>query len=160
MALNGYDMNDSTAFPHATASSVDGNNAGAAARNAIDGFRVNGGIATNKSWPYQSWNPGKSANDAWIKIDFGRNVTVNSLEILLRAAMGSGSTAADTHYTDAIVELSDGTTIEISLHKTDEAMQFDLGGVTTSSITIKGFVKADATVAAPIVEIAVYGTEA
>ena len=160
LALNGYDMNDSTAFPHATASSVDGNSAGCAPRNAIDGFCVNSGVATNKSWPYQSWNPGKNATDAWIKIDFGRNVTVNTLEILLRAAKGSGSTAADTHYTDAIVELSDGTTIAISLHKTDKAMQFDLGGVTTSSLTIKEFVEADATGVAPITEIAVYGTEA
>jgi len=160
LALNAYDMKTSVgAFPHATASAVDGNSANAEPRNAIDGFRVNGGSASNKNWPLQSWNPGKSATDIWIKIDFGRDVKVNSMDLLLRAGTGSG-TSADTHYTDAIVELSNGKTVQISLHKTSETMSFDLGGVVTSSITIKGFVKADSTGVAPITEIAVYGTEA
>lgn len=160
LALNAYDMSDSVgAFPHATASSVDGNSAGCEPRNAIDGFRINGGNSNNKSWPHQSWNPGKTANE-WIKVDFGRDVKVNSMDILLRAGVKSGTYAEDTHYTDAIVELSNGKTIQISLHKTGETMSFDLGGVVTSSITIKGFVKADANGVAPITEIAVYGVEA
>ena len=155
LAHNGYDMSTSVgAYPHATASSVDANNAGNEARNVIDGFKVNGGVATSKVWPNQCWNPGATATNSWIKIDFGRNVKVNTLDILLKAS------STDTHYTDAIVELSDGTTIAISLHKTAETMSFDLGGVVTSSITIKGFVEADATQTAPITEISVWGTEA
>jgi len=139
------------AYPHATSSATGTTDAVAAARNVIDSFRSNQSDKAN--WPNQCWNPGTDTTNSWIKIDFGRNVKVNTLEILLRAA------ASDSHYTDAIVELSDGSTIEVALHRTADAIEVDLGGVTTSSLTIKGFVKAGSAVA-PITEIAVYGTEA
>lgn len=158
LAHNGYDMTTSVgAYPHATAGAVDADSKGVAvpgaeARNVIDGFRVNG--TSSNTWPNQSWNPGAKATDLWVKVDFGRNVKANTLEILLRCA------SKDTHYTDAVVELSDGTTMEVSLHRTDKAIVIDLGGVTTSSITLKGFVEAADSGVAPITEIAVYGTEA
>ncbi|MBE6638594.1 MAG: hypothetical protein E7616_03940 [Ruminococcaceae bacterium] len=152
LALNGYDMAAAKdAYPHATSSATGTTDAVAAARNVIDSFRSNQSDKAN--WPNQCWNPGTDTTNSWIKIDFGRNVKVNTLEILLRAA------ASDSHYTDAIVELSDGSTIEVALHRTADAIEVDLGGVTTSSLTIKGFVKAGSAVA-PITEIAVYGTEA
>ncbi len=151
LAMNAYDLADSkSAFPHAT-SSIKASNALTAERNVIDGFRVNG--STGENWPNQCWNPGTDTTNASIKIDFGRNVKVNTLEILLRSAGG------DSHFTDAVVEFSDGTTISIAMFNTDKAMQFDLGGKTTSYIVIKDFVKAGSA-AAPITEIAVFGTEA
>ena len=119
---------------------------------SIDGFRSN--KSTGNSWPNQCWNPGAAATDSWIKIDFGRDVKVNTMELLLR--MGSN----ETFFTDAIVEFSDGTTMAIALHKSSEAMSIDLGGKVTSSLTIKGFVKSNTSASAPITEIAVFGTEA
>ncbi len=149
LAYNGYDLkSNTTGFPHATTSSQV-NDAQLSGRTTIDGFAVN--VGAPGSWPNLAWRANETDKNASIKIDFGRQVVVN--ELVIYAAND------ETHYVSATVELSDGTTMEINMHKTQDAMTFDLGGKTVTSITLKNFVKANAAKTAGIAEIQVIGTE-
>lgn len=149
LAANIYDTTTSTAgFPHVTTSTQE-NDAQLAGRSAIDGFAVN--VDAPGKWPNMAWRANSQDKNASIKIDFGRQVVAN--ELVVYAANDA------TYYVSATVELSDGTTMEINMRKTQDAMIFDLGGKTVSSITLKNFVKADSTKTAGIAEIQVIGTE-
>ena len=111
LAENVYDINDKsvTSYPHATSDSQWTNTAGDVsflARNAIDGFVCNVGHGT---YPVQSWGPANS-NNHWIKIDFGREVTVEELGIYVRYDVGH-----DTFFKSGKLELSDGTVVNFTL---------------------------------------------
>ncbi len=150
LAANIYDLSAGTGgFPHVTTSSA-ATGAQFEGRNAIDGFNVTNSAA-NK-WPNNAWKPSTSDKSIEIKIDFGRKVVVDELVIF--------ATNDATHFVTATAVLSDGTTIELNLHKTGDGMHFDLGGKTVESITLKNFVKADSAKDAAISEIQVYGKEA
>lgn len=149
LAANVYDLtSNTTSFPHATTSSQ-ANNAQLSGRTAIDGFTAN--VSAPEKWPNLAWRANSTDSKTSIKIDFGRQVVVN--ELVIYAANDA------THYVSATIELSDGTTMEINMRKTADAMTFDLGGKTVTSITLKNFVKADASANASIAEIQVIGTE-
>ncbi len=150
LAANIYDLSSAKdAYPHATGSSAT-SGAQFAVRNAIDGFYSNQSAAAK--WPANAWKPSTSEKSSEIKIDFGRSVVVEELVVYI--------TGDATHYVTATVVLSDGTEMEINLRDTDEGMSFDLGGKTTTSITIKNLVKADESKAAAISEVKVFGHEA
>ncbi len=149
LALNPYDVAEQlNAFPHVSAESVKGNTGYYKAQNAVDGFISNG---SDKSWPYQAWVPEASDKDG-ITIDFGRDVKVNTLEILLRNAPN------DVHALSATVTFSDGTKEEISMWNTDGFMVFDLGGRIVKSLTISDFELASNGTFS-ITEIRVFGSE-
>ena len=150
LAENSYDLTgNTTGFPHAVTSS-NYNSAQLSGRSAIDGFTVN--KSSPSSWPNLAWRPASSDNATSIKIDFGRKVVANQLVIYL---------AKDaTYFVSATVELSDGTKTEIFMRNTQDALVFDLGGKTITSITLNNFVKANAGKNAAITEIQVIGHEA
>ncbi len=149
LAVNTYDSSSATGtFPHVTAN---GTTTGATTgRCAIDGFVTN--TSAEKKWPYQAWMAQADVENSF-KLDFGREVKVNELQIKLRSA------STDTHLLSAKLTFSDGSSQTIYLHNTSEFMTFDLGGKTVSSITLSNFEKADASGLFGITELRVFGTE-
>lgn len=154
LALNPYDQttDKAPAYPHVTADNYYGKQAEFAPRNAIDGFTANDAHGT---WPYQSWGPENSDRHN-IKVDFGREVVLNELQLFIRADFESGH---DTYYTSVTVELSDGTKLTAPLYKTADAITIDLGGVATEWVRLNNFVRAEKTWAA-ITELRAIGYEA
>lgn len=153
LSKNPYDLTDSSAvFPHATTNSVaDGNAAHYAARCAIDGFTAN---TSHGTYPVQSWGPEKSSmSKNYLKLDFGRTVRLDSLEIIIRCDFPH-----DTWFTGADIELSDGTVKHIDMWKTAGGMKFSLDGVKTESLKLSGFTTAGEEWAA-ITEVKVFGCE-
>ncbi|MBQ8187075.1 MAG: hypothetical protein IJ037_09450 [Clostridia bacterium] len=153
LAQNVYDLKDAkNQYPHASTNSVADNNAiQYESRNAIDGFTAN---LSHGTWPVQSWGPDKATmNKNYITVDFGRDVKLDSLEIIIRCDFPH-----DTWFTGAEVTLSDGTKKHIDMYKTEDAMVFDMGGVTTSSIKLDGFTTAGTEWAA-ITEIRAIGSD-
>lgn len=153
LAENVYDLKDSAdQFPHAETNSVADNNAVQyESRCAIDGFTANQAHGT---WPVQSWGPDKATMDKnYITVDFGREVKLDALEIIIRCDFPH-----DTWFTGAEVTLSDGTTRHIDMYKTEDAMVFDMGGAVTSSIKLSGFTTAEDNWAA-ITEIRAIGSD-
>ena len=151
LAYNPYDLGANTyIYPHAEASSVKSSAGKYTARTAIDGFVSN---RSDGAWPYQAWCPDASDGSPSYTVNFGRNVKVDSLQILLRNA------AADTHLLSAKVTFSDGQTKTLYLHNADGFFTFDLGGKTVTSLTLSDFETAGSGSFA-ITEVRVFGTEA
>lgn len=156
LALNPYDWaNSKGAYPHASTNNVYTGSDEWAARNAIDGFTANKG---HGEYPYQSWAPSSTMKDSdYFMIDFGREVTVNELVVVIRADFPH-----DSYFTGCTVTLSDGTTMQINLNNSAMEQEIDLGGVKTTSVKLSGFTveKANAsTEYAALVEVACMGTE-
>ncbi len=156
LALNPYDLtNASGAFPHASTSNVNDNSDEWAARNAIDGFTMNDG---HGGYPYQSWGPNNNvkATDHFT-IDFGREVTVDELVVVIRADFPH-----DSYFTGCTVTFSDGKTMNINLTNSELEQVIDLGGVKTTSIKLSNFtVEKDGatTEYAALTEVKCMGTE-
>ncbi len=136
IAENAYDLQDAmNAYPHASSDSEWENyedDPMFLARNAIDGFSVNTG---HGSYPNQSWGPDMEAGH-YIKIDFGREVTVEKIGVFIRY-----DAMHDTYFESGNVKLSDGSTIGFTLEfvKGEQFIVFDSPLVTTS-ITLENLV--------------------
>ena len=129
LALNPYDSRGiSTSFPHASSNSECREEAVFAARNAIDGSKVN---TKHGGWPNQSWGPDRRT-DTWWKVDFGRAVQVDKLTIILRADFPHDKT-----WTSATVRFSDGSTQKITLQKTAEPQSFSFDKRTVSWVQLE-----------------------
>lgn len=121
VALNSMDVvadADAVLYPHASTNVVS-TNAQFCARNAIDGVFES---SRHGSWPHESWGMGGCA-DAWLRVDFGSVVVADELRLHLRADFPH-----DTCWDQAVVSLSTGERLAISLQKTGCAQSFDLGG--------------------------------
>ena len=153
LALNPADQRgDSLAFPHAYANVETRDEAGFAARNAIDGCLENTG---HGAWPYQSWGIG-AREDAWCQLDFGRPVRVDTAALVLRADFPH-----DAYWTRAELLLSDGARIAFPLEKTGEKQFIPLGTHTVTWMRLENLVKSDDPSAFPaLIEWEVYGAEA
>ena len=80
VALNPADLRGDTNFyPHCTANVETRNEACFCARNVIDGMRLN---TFHGEWPFQSWGIG-AREDAWCRLDFGRDVEVDEMALTL-----------------------------------------------------------------------------
>ena len=116
LALNPADQRgESLAYPHATANVETRNEAQFAARNVVDGYTI---ADSHGTWPYQSWGIWQRA-DAAITIDFGREVKVDELAIVLRADFPH-----DAHWVSGVVIFSDGSQLPLSFEKTGERQRF------------------------------------
>ncbi len=139
LALNPYDTKTKTAsvYPHAY-SNNNYNTTEFGAHCAIDGFKSNKAHGT---YPYQSWGPNSTVNPTdTFMIDFGREVTVDQLITYIRADFSATGSSHDAYFSEYTVVFSDGSSIKVNPVKTADAQTFELGGKTTSSITITGFV--------------------
>lgn len=83
IALNPYDLTNSTGYPHAVANNVYNNAADPDfwARNAIDGFSTNTG---HGAYPYQSWGPDRISGLEFT-VELGRECRIDSVTLYVRA---------------------------------------------------------------------------
>ena len=139
-------------YPHASSDSEYENFKGDVdflARNAIDGYTANQG---HGSYPVQSWGPANS-NNHYIKIDFGREVTVEEIGIIIRYDMPH-----DTYFKSGTIELSDGTNVKFTLKCVgdEQIIVFDKP-IKTTYVKIKSLVAAKSGGWAALSEVKVYG---
>lgn len=123
---------DVLAWPHATANVETRGESVFAARNVIDGFTVN---HNHGDWPFQSWGIG-TREDAFLTIDFGRPVCIDTLEVFLRADFPH-----DAYWTQAVVTLSDGSEHLLPLVKTGEGQRFFIADHTITWLRFDRMVK-------------------
>jgi hypothetical protein len=117
LALNPCDrrIGSPVVFPHASTNSVSREAYNFDARNAIDGVSRNG---HHGEWPYQSWGP-LIKSDLWWSLDFGREVDVDNLRIMLRTDFPH-----DSYWKNAMVEFSDGSTLPLTMTSTASFQDF------------------------------------
>ena len=149
LALNPYDTPDSKAFPHATTNNVCRDDPVFAARNAIDGVAKPKG---HGAWPHQSWGPDRR-DGLWWRIDFGRDVSVSQLRVVLRADVPH-----DAFFAKATVVGSDGTRKAIAFRPTGARQTFALGSPKVRWLELRDFPKPPKWAA--VTEIEVWGREA
>ncbi len=127
------------AYPHAYANRVTRGEAQFYARNAIDGVTESDG---HGEYPYQSWGYDQK-DDAEYVVYFGRDVMLTELAFVLRADF-SGSTPHDTCWQSAVVEFSDGTTMNVNFKKTGGRQAFEIdGGKMTNYVRVRGMQTTD-----------------
>ncbi|MDQ0360545.1 hypothetical protein [Breznakia pachnodae] len=134
LALNTHDFIDNDAiFPHAS-SNVETDNPQFYACNVINGTfsTVNHG-----SWPHGSWGINKQ-NDAYLKIDFKRIVTIDKIKLYLRADFPH-----DSYWQQCSLTFSNGDTMELSLHKTGLAQMFQFSEKKIEWIILENLVKSN-----------------
>ncbi|MCR5278187.1 MAG: carbohydrate-binding protein [Lachnospiraceae bacterium] len=154
LALNPFDQHDvDGVYPHASANVETRGEAVFAARNAIDGC-----IATRShgEWPYESWGINRQ-DDAEFKLDFGRPVDIDRIELYTRADFPH-----DNWWISGVMEFSDGSRMDLSFDKhVDEPHVFEnIGKKGITWLKLGKLIKADDPSPFPaLTQIEVYGTE-
>jgi hypothetical protein len=116
LAENSHDQHDADfSYPHATANAETRGEYVFYSKNAIDGIVAN---ESHGNFPFQSWGINQQ-EDAEMKIDFGREVELDKLAIILRADYPH-----DSHWTTISIEFSDGSIQSFNLNKTKERQVF------------------------------------
>ena len=135
IARNPLDLRGETDFfPHCTANVETRNESVFAARNVIDGLRYN---TCHGEWPFESWGIG-AREDAWCRLDFGREVVVRRMALTLRADFPHDAYWVCGHAVD-----SEGRDVGFDLAKTGERQWIDLGGVRARWLRLERMVKSD-----------------
>ncbi len=120
LACNPADQrHESGAYPHASANVETRDESVFFARNTIDGLHT---AASHGKWPYLSWGIG-GRPDATIRLDFGRNVTVDKMTLYLRADFIKSG-----YWVKGTVYLSDGYEKTFPLQMLDGPQTIDLDG--------------------------------
>lgn len=114
LAVNPFALSDPTSFPQATSNSECRNERAFKAANVIDGRTENIGHGNN----YPSWGPDR-IDDPWLKIDFGKQVTIDTIDVWLRAHFPH-----DDAWSSAVIEFSDGSKLPVTFKKTHERQSF------------------------------------
>ena len=112
---------------------------------------------------YQSWGPRSEVKSTdHYTIDFGREVTLSSIALYLRADGFGGANSHDAYFSEITLEFSDGSSVKINPTKTADKQTFEFEEKTTTSIKLTGFVtdKSDSQGWAAVTEIMVMGKEA
>lgn len=135
VALNVMDQHgDTNCYPHATANVETRGESVFAARNAIDGVTAN---HSHGFWPYGSWGINRNP-EAVLRVDFGREVTIDRAVIYLRADFPH-----DSWWNQATLRFSDGTEMTVSLEKTDEGQEFSFPEKRVSWVQLERLIRAD-----------------
>ena len=152
LAFNVSDCHENeTCFPHASANVETRGEAVFAAKNAIDGVTAN---TCHGEWPYASWGINRDPNAA-LKLDFGRDVTVDRIILYLRADFPH-----DNWWTNAAVTFSDGESMEVNFVKTGSAQEFTFEPKTLRWLELSRLIKSGEESPFPaLTQIEVYGTE-
>lgn len=150
LAINVMDQHEnSSCYPHATANVETRGESVFAARNAIDNVTANHG---HGFWPYGSWGINRNP-DAQICIDFGREVTIDRVEIYTRADFPH-----DAWWTQATIRFSDESTYVCTLKKTDEGQEFSFPPRKVRWLQLEKLIKADDPSPFPaLTQLKVYG---
>lgn len=134
-ALNTHDqVNDSGAFPHATANVETRGESVFFAKNAIDGKLAN---HSHGGYPFDSWGI-NSQDDAAITINFGRSVLIDRLRLLFRADFPH-----DNYWKQVSVRFSDGQVKTFTTTNSFEFQEFTFVPKQTQSIELFDLIKAD-----------------
>lgn len=151
LAFNPYDAGRETGFfPHAV-SSVEAQDVGFVARNAVDGIFENN---CHGNWPYQAWGINKDP-DATLKIEFGRSVTIDEICLTLRADFPH-----DSWWTSVTVQFSDGSQEVLTLERTGKPQSFPVASRTIEWLELRELQKAEDTSEFPaLTQLEVFGTE-
>ena len=88
-------------------------------------------------WPYGSWGINRNPQ-ATMRVDFGREVTTDRIEIYTRADFPH-----DAWWTKATVRFSDDTTMVCDLVKTDEGQEFTFPPKKVRWVQLEELIKAD-----------------
>lgn len=134
LSQNSMDLEDQDMiFPHASTNSG-ATNPRFLSRNAIDGIFQ---TCHHGRWPYQSFGI-NGRDDAWLKVDFGREVLAEDLLIYLRADFPH-----DAWWDQITVELSNGTRLIVPLTKTGAPQKVELGEQKITWLKISDLKKAE-----------------
>ena len=152
IACNPADLRGETDFfPHIIANVETRNEACFCARNAINGLHCNN---YHGEWPFGSWGIG-AREDAWCRIDFGREVMVDAMALILRADFPH-----DAYWVSGHVVLSDGAEVAFDLQKTGERQIIPLGKHTVRWMRLERMQKSNDPSAFPaLTEWEVYGCD-
>lgn len=152
LAVNVCDQHTAeNAYPHATANVETRGEAVFFACNAIDGIVEN---RNHGAWPYLSWGINRDP-DAEITVDFGREVDVDKVVIVIRADFPH-----DSWWTQGTLCFSDGTSLVVPLEKTRFGQEFTFAKKRISWIKLGKLIKADDPSPFPALsQLEVYGTE-
>ena len=152
IACNPADLRGETDFfPHITANVETRNEACFCARNAINGLHCNN---YHGEWPFGSWGIG-AREDAWCCIDFGREVTVDAMALILRADFPH-----DSWWKQATLRFSDGSEERLPLEKTRFRQVFCIEKRRAAWVKFGSCVKAaDPSPFPALTQLEVYGTE-
>jgi hypothetical protein len=139
-------------FPHAHANVETRGESVFAARNAIDGYVL---TDFHGCWPYESWGINRQ-DDAWLQVDFGRMVSIDRLDLFLRADFPH-----DNWWKDITFEFSDETSIIVHPVKSGKRQTFAIEPRKISWIRMMNLIKAEEESPFPaLTQIEIYGTEA
>lgn len=152
LARNAHDQKeDSYVYPHAFANVETRNDSTFFARNAIDGILAN---EDHGKYPYQSWGINQR-KDAEITIDFGREVVLDQLALVLR-----GDYPHDSYWTQVTVEFSDGQTLNLATTNQLDQQFFDIEPIKTTFVKLKDLIKNEDESPFPaLTQIEAYGVE-
>lgn len=135
LACNVYDQHGEPGlFPHAFANVETRGESVFAARNAIDGNRAN---HSHGEWPYTSWGINMQ-DDAWITLDFGRNVKVDKIVLYTRADFPH-----DNWWANVTLTFSDGSQMKWDLKKSDKAHVIIFKEKTISCVKLSNLIKSE-----------------
>jgi len=151
LALNPHDQKAfAGAYPHASANVETRNDSTFFAKNVIDGVLANN---SHGAYPYQSWGINRNP-DAKLKIDFGREVRIDSACLTLRADFPH-----DSYWTQVSLSFSDGSNLDFDTVKTADTQSLSFTPVTTSYVVLEKLIKADDDSPFPaLTQIEIYGT--
>jgi len=150
LAYNPYDFTAfAGGFPHVE-SSNNPTEIISSGRSVIDGFVSN---QEKGGFPSQAWEPENLKSTDHLTIQYGREVVIEELSILIRNARN------DTHFTSCTVEFSNGTKMELSLKDSAHEQRFDVDSVKTTYVKFTNFQVADESKPVAITEIETLGTE-
>ena len=154
LALNPFDQHDvAFCFPHASANVETRGEAVFAARNAIDGCIC---PLSHGEWPYQSWGINRR-EDAAFRLDFGREVDIDRIELYTRADFPH-----DSYWTEGTLSFSDGSSLCFPMEKKVDVPHVleNLGKRKITWLTLDRLKKApDESPFPALTQILVYGTE-
>ncbi|GGI65270.1 hypothetical protein ACFQOY_06345 [Enterococcus alcedinis] len=152
LARNTHDQKDDTnAYPHAHANVETRNDSTFFARNAIDGILAN---EDHGPYPYQSWGINQR-KDAEITIDFGREVRLDKLALVLR-----GDYPHDSYWTQVTVVFSNGEERILETTNQLDRQYFAIPETKTTSITLKDLIKNEDESPFPaLTQVEAYGRE-
>lgn len=152
LALNVMDQHENSSyFPHVTANVETRGESKFAARNAIDGVTES---RSHGSWPYESWGINMQ-DDAAMKMDFGRSVSVDRIVLYLRADFPH-----DNWWEQVTIRFSDGSSISPKLEKSELGQVITFEAKTIEWLELCDLIKADDPSPFPaLTQIEVYGVE-
>lgn len=134
-ALNPHDQKDvDNVYPHAYANVETRNDATFFARNAIDGILAN---RDHGSYPYQSWGINQQ-KEAEITIDFGREIELDKLGLVLRADFPH-----DSYWKQVTIVFSDGSEEIFATSDALATQYFTFSPRTVTTATLKHLIKAE-----------------